>query len=63
MSLRDLLTYLASPFIFIGSLPSILATPLPDMRCIGYGECKLNDCANCSLYEPRAAYPLEVWGD
>lgn len=59
--LRTFLAGFALPFMLFVTLIESLFTNPSDFQCIGDSECRARgtpDCQNCSMYEPRAAYPL-----
>ena len=62
-SWRTFASVFVLPFMLLGMILEELITrsSWPDFRCVGEKGCKVLDCGNCSLYEPRAAYPFEKW--
>ena len=54
-TLGTIIGLILSPFILLGLMLSMLFTRWPDMECEARPECD-NDCIQCSLYEPKAAY-------
>ena len=54
-ALGTIIGVVLSPFLILALLISSLLTKMPNMDCVAKPECK-NDCSQCSLYEPKAAY-------
>jgi len=50
-----ILAVLSAPFILLYLLVYMLFTKWPDMECEAKDVCD-EDCSQCSLYEPKAAY-------
>ena len=50
-----ILAVLSAPFVLVYLLVYMLITKWPDMDCVARPECD-NDCSQCSMYEPKAAY-------
>lgn len=54
-TLGTIIGILLSPFILLYFIIYVLFTKWPDMECEAKKVCD-EDCSDCSLYEPKAAY-------